>query len=111
MKEDIKDFILSVGAHDSSAAVDTFNNIMTQKVSDAIQSRRQEVASSMFQNDGVEESVIVEDTKKMTMDEIQSLLNRGWTGIKSSQLKSGVTGTIKDPKGDPKLDVINFQVK
>jgi len=50
MKEDIKDFVLSVGANDSSSALDTFNNIMTQKVSDAIESRRQEVAASLFQN-------------------------------------------------------------
>lgn len=49
MKEDIKNFILSVGANDSSSALDTFNDIMGQKVYDAIESRRQEVSGSMFQ--------------------------------------------------------------
>lgn len=50
MKEDIKDFILSVGANDSSSALDAFNSIMSAKVVDALASKRQEVAGGMFQN-------------------------------------------------------------
>lgn len=49
MNETIKDFILSVGANDSSASMDLFNNIVRNKVASAIEDRKRVVGSTMFQ--------------------------------------------------------------
>ena len=72
---DVVDFVNQIAAAQSADAKDTLNNILSQKAMDALDGKKQEIASSLF--NGVEaqpedeEDVEVQDTADTEVDETE----------------------------------------
>jgi hypothetical protein len=72
---DVVDFVNQIAAAQSADAKDTLNNILSQKAMEALDGKKQEIASSLF--NGVEaqpedeEDVEVQDTADTEVDETE----------------------------------------
>ena len=72
---DVVDFVNQIAAAQSADAKETLNNILSQKAMDALDGKKQEIASSLF--NGVEaqpedeEDVEVQDTADTEFDETE----------------------------------------
>lgn len=72
MNENIRGLIDAIDSRNSEAIMQTFDDVMNQKIASAIEFRRQEIASSLFGDEQIEEvpeeELPAEDTEEVVSE-------------------------------------------